>query len=376
MPTREHTDVAIIGAGIAGLTLASRIMQKDAGLKVSVIGPEDNRNQRLSFWIDKKNAGNYQPFITHQWQTWSFNHSRSGHASHRACHQRYVSLDAKLYKKHLRKQLFATGCHLQSASVTNIDIERANNVVYVRDEAITAATVIDTRAPCIPETTLKQQFWGSVVDLPRPHGLAAPILMDFQVTPIAKDGVTFVYVLPLTSSQLLVEATTFSTRLQAESDYQRCVSDWLLQHFDYPLTIDDDKSESGLLPMGPVTPLESGIPRCGMAGGAARSSTGYAFQGIERQAALMASQLSAGKQPETRSPFSRKTDWMDKVFLHVAKEHPAQLEILFMAMAQRLRGDEFAHFLSDTGGWMPSLRAIMVAPKLTFIRAAFRLAWA
>lgn len=376
MPTREHTDVAIIGAGIAGLTLASRIMQKDAGLKVSVIGPEDNRNQRLSFWIDKKNAGNYQPFITHQWQTWSFNHSRSGHASHRACHQRYVSLDAKLYKKHLRKQLFATGCHLQSASVTNIDIERANNVVYVRDEAITAATVIDTRAPCIPETTLKQQFWGSVVDLPRPHGLAAPILMDFQVTPIAKDGVTFVYVLPLTSSQLLVEATTFSTRLQAESDYQRCVSDWLLQHFDYPLTIDDDKSESGLLPMGPVTPLESGIPRCGMAGGAARSSTGYAFQGIERQAALMASQLSAGKQPETRSPFSRKTDWMDKVFLHVAKEHPAQLEILFMAMAQRLRGDEFAHFLSDTGGWMPSLRAIMVAPKLTFIRAALRLAWA
>ena len=376
MPTREHTDVVIIGSGIAGLSLASRIMQKDAGLKVSVIGPEDNRNQRLSFWIDKKNTGNYRPFITHQWQTWSFNHSRSGHASHRACHQRYVSLDAKLYKKHLRKQLFATGCHLQSASVTNIDIERANNVVYVRDEAITAATVIDTRAPCIPETTLKQQFWGSVVDLPRPHGLAAPILMDFQVTPIAKDGVTFVYVLPLTSSQLLVEATTFSTRLQAESDYQRCVSDWLLQHFDYPLTIDDDKSESGLLPMGPVTPLESGIPRCGMAGGAARSSTGYAFQGIERQAALMASQLSAGKQPETRSPFSRKTDWMDKVFLHVAKEHPAQLEILFMAMAQRLSGDEFAHFLSDTGGWMPSLRAIMVAPKLTFIRAAFRLAWA
>jgi len=376
MPTREHTDVAIIGAGIAGLTLASRIMQNDAGLKVSVIGPEDNRNQRLSFWINKKNAGNYQPFITHQWQTWSFNHSLSGHASHRACHQRYVSLDAKLYKKHLRKQLFATGCHLQSASVTNIDIERSNNVVYVRDGAITAATVIDTRAPCIPETTLKQQFWGSVVDLPRPHGLAAPILMDFQVTPIAKDGVTFVYVLPLTSSQLLVEATTFSTRLQSESDYQRCVSDWLLQHFDYPLTTDDDKSESGLLPMGPVTPLESGIPRCGIAGGAARSSTGYAFQGIERQAALMASQLSAGKQPETRSPFSRKADWMDKVFLHVAKEHPAQLEILFMAMAQRLSGDEFAHFLSDTGGWMPSLRAIMVAPKLTFIRAAFRLAWA
>lgn len=370
MPTREHTDVTIIGAGIAGLTLASRIMQSDAGLKVTVIGPEDNRNQRLSFWVDKKAAENYQPFLTHQWQTWSFNHGSSGHALHRAHHQRYVSLDARLYKKHLRKQLLARGCHLQAASVTHIDSKHANNVVFVQEGAITAATVIDTRAPHIPETTLKQQFWGSVVDLPRPHGLAAPMLMDFQVTPIAKDGVTFVYVLPLTSSQLLVEATTFSTRLQAESDYQRCVSDWLRQHFDYPLTIDDDKSESGILPMGPVIPLESGIPRCGLAGGAARSSTGYAFQGIERQAALMASQLSAGKQPETRSPFSRKTDWMDKVFLRVAKERPDQLEVLFMAMAQHLSGDEFAHFLSDTGGWMPALRAIMVAPKLAFMRAA------
>ena len=376
MPTIEHTDVAIIGAGIAGLTLASRIMQNEAGLKVSVIGREDNRNQRLCFWIDKKTAGNYHPFLTHQWQTWSFNHISSGHASHHARHQRYVSLDAKLYKKHLRNQLLASGCRLQSASVTSIDIERANNVVYMRDEAITAATVIDTRAPHIPETTLKQQFWGSVVDLPSPHGLAAPILMDFQVTPIAKDGVTFVYVLPLTSNQLLVEATTFSTSLQAESDYQHSVSDWLLKHFDYSLTIEDDKSESGILPMGPVLPLESGIPRCGLAGGAARSSTGYAFQGIERQATLMASQISVGKQPETRSPFSRKTDWMDKVFLQVAKERPDQLEILFMAMAQRLSGDEFAHFLSDTGGWMPSLRAIMVAPKLAFIRAAVRLAWA
>lgn len=376
MPTPERADVAIIGAGVAGLTLASKIAGSHAGLTVLVIGPEDNRNQRLSFWIDSSSAAAYEAFLTHQWQTWSFNHSRTGHSSHHARHQRYVSLDARLYKKHLRKVLVECGCHLQATAVTRIQINHANTVVYTSDEAITAATVIDTRAPLIPETTLKQQFWGCVVDLPRTHGLTAPILMDFDVTPIAKDGVTFVYVLPLTSSQLLVEATTFSTRLQAESDYHHCVRAWLRQHFDYTLTIEPDKSESGLLPMGSVIPLEPGIPRCGLAGGAARSSTGYAFQGIERQAAFMASQLSAGKQPETRSPFSRKTDWMDRVFLQVAKERPDQLQILFMAMAQRLSGDEFAHFLSDTGGWMPGLRAVMVAPKLAFMGAALRLAWA
>lgn len=376
MPTSKRTDVAIIGAGVAGLTLANKIIKSNPAMTVSLIGPEDHRNQRLSFWIDNKVAVSYESFLTHQWQSWSFNHRRSGHSSHHAHHQRYVSLDARLYKEHLRKKLVDCGCHLAPAVVTRMDINPANHVVYTSDQAITATTVIDTRAPHIPEATVKQQFWGSVVDLPRPHGLAAPMLMDFDVTPIATDGVTFIYVLPLTSSQLLVEATTFSTRLQAESDYHHCVSAWLRQHFDFRLTIDPEKSESGVLPMGPVVALEPGIPRCGLAGGAARASTGYAFQGIERQAAFMASQLSAGRQPETRSPFSRRTDWMDKVFLKVTKDRPDQLETLFMAMAQRLSGDEFAHFLSDTGGWMPGLRAIMVAPKLAFMSAAFGLAWA
>lgn len=375
MPTPEHTDIAIIGAGIAGLTLATSIMESDAALNLTVIGPEDNRNQRLSFWLDKKPAGQYEAFLTHQWQSWSFNHRDSGRSSHHTRHQRYVSLDAKSYKKFLRKQLVQRQCNLKPVSVTSMDIDRANNVIYMCDDALTASTVIDTRAPRIPETTLKQQFWGSVVDLPRPHGLTAPVLMDFDVTPIAQGGVTFMYVLPLTSSQLLVEATTFSTRVQAESDYHQCVGSWLLKHFDFTLTIEPDKSETGILPMGPVTPIEPAIPRCGLAGGAARSSTGYAFQGIQRQAALMASRLSVGKQPETKSPFSRRADWMDKVFLQVAKERPDQLEVLFMAMAQRLSGDEFAHFLSDTGGWGPSLRAVMVAPKLAFMRAAVQLAW-
>ena len=64
---------------------------------------------------------------------------------------------------------------------------------------------------------------------------------------------------------------------------------------------------------------------------------------------------------------------MDRVFLRVAEDRPDQLVTLFMAMAKQLTGDEFAHFLSDTGGWRPCFRAVMVAPKSAFIRAAVQL---
>ena len=375
MPTCKHVDVAIIGAGVAGLTLATRIMESAAGLGVMLIGPEDNRNQRLSFWTEQRPAGACEAFLTHQWQHWNFNHEGSGSITQHARNQRYVSLDAKAYKEFLRGQLAGQRCQQKPLSVTGIENASGNFVIHSSSEAWTATTVIDTRAPRIPDTTLKQQFWGCVVDLPRPHGLTAPVLMDFDVLPVAREGVTFIYVLPLSSSQLLVEATTFSSKHQAESAYHHCVSDWVQRHFGHKLALGQAESESGILPMGPVIPIEPAIPRCGLAGGAARSSTGYAFQGTERQAASMAAQLSAGQRLETRSPFSRKADWMDRVFLRVAEDRPDQLVTLFMTMARQLSGDEFAHFLSDTGGWQPCFRAIMAAPKAAFIRAAVQLVW-
>jgi lycopene beta-cyclase len=374
MPTPEHADVAIIGAGVAGLTLAAKLAERDPSIKIVLLGPVDNRNQRLSFWTDQAPRSD-EAVLTNQWRQWCFNHRHSGRVVQNSSQQRYVSLDAKAYKALLRGRLTGTRCTQRHSLVASIDIGLNRSAVHCGDEIFTAATVIDTRAPRIPETTLKQQFWGTVVEFSRPHQLDYPVLMDFAVTPVAREGVTFIYALPLTAREMLVEATTFSTQLQEEADYQRCVGDWIQQHFALRITPDLAKSESGILPMGPVRPLEPGLPQCGLAGGAARSSTGYAFRGIERQAEFMASQLVAGLQPVSRSPYSRKADWMDLVFLHVAKNQPEQLVRLFMSMATQLTGDDFAHFLSDTGGWRPCFRGVMAAPKGPFLQAALQLLW-
>jgi lycopene beta-cyclase len=310
------------------------------------------------------------------WQTWGFNHVDFGFVSQRASQKIYVSLDAKMYKEHLEAQLKQSRCQRIKELVTNVQVNSAHCNIHLESKMLTAATVVDTRPPRIPKTTLKQQFWGTTIDLSRPHGISAPVLMDFDVKPIARDGISFMYVLPLSSSQLLVEATTFSTQVQPEKAYRDCVGQWLKDNLSMELRGDDRLSEAGTLPMGPTMPIEPKLINCGLAGGAARASTGYAFVGTERQTDRIVSQFLSGIHPRTQTPYSARANWMDEVFLQVAKQQPERLVELFMAMAQHLSGDDFAHFLSDTGGWMPCWRTVRVAPKLPFMRAAAQTLWA
>jgi lycopene beta-cyclase len=370
MPTSKGTDIVILGAGLAGLTLATKLLSRSSGLNVIVIGPEDTRNQYVSFWIDKDESTPFTPFLLQKWQRWGFNHAKSGFITQSSQQKSYVSMDARMYKAHLERQLERTPCQRIRARVTDVRVNSGSCDIHMGAETLTAATVIDTRPPRIPETTLKQQFWGATVDLSRAHGISAPILMDFDVKPIADDGITFIYILPLSSSQLLVEATTFSTHPQSVRDYKDCVSQWVINNLSSEVKLDSGQSEVGILPMGPVLPIEPELPNCGLAGGAARPSTGYAFTGTERQTERLVMRILAGLAPDTKTPFSARANWMDKVFLRVAKRQPERLIELFMAMAQRLSGDDFADFLSDTGGWLPCWRTIYVAPKLPFIQAA------
>ncbi len=370
MPMTRPTDIVILGAGLAGLMLASKLVSRSAGIGVTLVGPKDCRNQRISFWADSKEPATCSPFLMHSWQSWSFHHANSGFVSQRASCKSYVSLDAKMYKEQLEKQLNQSRCQRIQTLVTNIQVNPANYDIHLESETLTAATVVDTRPPRIPETTLKQQFWGATIDLSRAHGISTPILMDFDVKQIARGGITFIYVLPLSSSQLLVEATTFSTQGQPEKAYRDCVGQWVKDNLSMELSSDDTQSEAGTLPMGPVIPIEPNLTNCGLAGGAARASTGYAFVGTERQTDQIVSQVLSGVYPHTQSPYSARANWMDEIFLLVAKQQPERLIELFMAMAQRLSGDDFAHFLSDTGGWGPCWRTVAVAPKMPFMRAA------
>jgi lycopene beta-cyclase len=63
---------------------------------------------------------------------------------------------------------------------------------------------------------------------------------------------------------------------------------------------------------------------------------------------------------------------MDAVFLDVLKHAPAQAPDLFITLAQALRGDELARFMSGIAGPAIIGKIIYAMPKWLFLRSAFR----
>jgi len=368
----EVFDVAILGAGVTGLRLANQLLsQPSKPLRVALIGPADVLRQRISFWHDGSEVRDYESAISGRWSAWDIR--RQGQTvTQTAMYSEYVSIDALVLKQDLKKQVLTRGGHCFEGMVAQVK-QRASNVEIISECGnVLARQVIDTRSPAIPVECLKQQFLGVEVDLVNPHGFKHPLLMDFDITTISADAVNFIYVIPITAQRLFVEATIFSYQSVEKAHFNRAIDDWLEQHVAGPSDLLRSEAEFAVIPMGRVQPLDGSLVSCGVAGGAARASTGYAFKGAERQIKQLASQLKSGRSLQHVEAYSRRARMMDAVFLEVAKAEIQMLPTLFYGMARKLNGDDFADFLSDTGGWRPNIKTILAAPKWPFIKAAAR----
>ena len=367
-------DVAIVGAGVAGLTLAERIARKDINLRIALVGPIDNKRQRLSFWAPSATLDSFRDHDLKTWSSWCFNHAKTGSIGVNAKDYLYASMDGCAYKEDYENKINRRVHRVFDSCDEITSQDESFHRILCSDQTIEARVVVDTRPPLIPKTTLKQQFWGVTVTCPKPHGFDSPMLMDFDVTPITNQAITFIYVIPLNATALLVEATTFAYDILPLTAYQRCVSDWLSMRLDFLPNIETSEEEQGVLPMGRILPQAGAQLHCGMSGGSARMSTGYSFVGIQRQTRYLAKALTTGNKPETQIPYSIRAQWMDRVFLEVARRNPRSLIDLFMRMASALDGDDFAKFMSDQGGLIPCIKTILAAPKQPFIQALGRMA--
>ena len=370
MPMPER--ILIIGAGTAGLTIAERIARVNPGLKVTILGTLDERPQRLSFWRNRNSAATLTLPGAQSWSAWSFNTPLSGFCLQRGTELDYVSFDARTYKRHLADRLQQLGVSRIDGLVEFVRKTPQGYSIEGAHIATEADIVIDTRPPKLPQSTLKQQFVGRTLTTGSPHSIDHPVLMDFNIDPIAPNGISFIYALPLSDTQLLVEATTFNYAQLAQQPYETAIQQWTDQHLPGIDISHSSEVEHGMLPMGPVTPRQAELVAAGLAGNAARHATGYAFIGIQRQAEHYAAALRSGKPLTTINPYSSRSRWMDGLFLDLMRDNPTSLLRLFETMAHALHGDDFAHFLSDTGGWMPCLRTVAAAPKRPFLRALWQ----
>lgn len=200
-------------------------------------------------------------------------------------------------------------------------------------------------------------------------------LMDFR-TP-QTDGVTFVYVLPRSSTEALVERTAYlmsdgAPPLRHEDALRR----YLAEHLacaDF-LVVDE---ECGTIPLV-VAPAHAAARTVLIGGpaGAVKASTGYAFARIQRHSAALASAFADGSDV-SRAPGPRSSRWyaaLDRALLTALREDPDGARRILEALLRRASGPQLMRFLDEQAPLTEQLRLFAGLPWWCFVRAHVRAA--
>lgn len=357
------TDIAIIGGGSAGISLARHLSALSNPPSTVVIEPKTpaQRDCSWALWSRAANAEPYASAIKGSWSQWQLVDDHSA-IVHSAEDYQYLSLSAADYLSECEAQL-TSPVSLRRESVATIQACDNGGRVVTDQCAFNAKHIYDSRPPKHGNNDLRQHFLGWEIICAEP--ISRPdiaTLMDFRVD--QSQGLHFMYVLPFSERHLLVESTLISTQLQDKNWYRSAINQWLSSQ---GIVVQKQvREEFGVISLEPRS-SENG--QIGAAGGAVRRSSGYGFTTIQHQSRQLARGIERGQYNVPR-PFAKFLNPMDAIFNGVLIQQPQLAIDLFMRTARALDADQFARFMLGEAGVSIWSKVIAAMPKIPFLKQA------
>ena len=195
--------------------------------------------------------------------------------------------------------------------------------------------------------------------------------MDFSVP--QKGNTRFMYVLPFSKNEALLEYTLFSANLLEKYEYEDAIKAYIKDNFgdiDYRVT----ETEYGSIPMTCYPFHKNNTTRVfniGIAGGWAKPSTGYTFYNTAKQVPKLVEYLKSG---EPLSGFYQKNRFLfyDMLLLDILFEHNHYGHEIFESMFKRRKASLILKFLENETNIWEELQIVTAPRPLPFIRALFK----
>lgn len=297
-------DYAFVGAGAAGLLVLRTLLDdpyfEEKRILVLEKESKDSNDRTWCFW--EPGPGAQDEFLDKTWSQIEIGSLK----------QRIQSPIAPYTYKMVRSKGFYEGIARKLAQASQVDQfrEEVLELQEEEDQVILKCTAQEFRARQVFDSrfdyttlldqkqypVLQQHFLGWFVqfeeDLFDPNQAT---FMDFQIP--QKGNTRFMYVLPISKREALLEYTLFSAEPLKKEEYEAGIEEYLkdkLKVEKYQVV----EKESGNIPMTCYPLWEKATKRIipiGTAGGWAKASTGYTFKKSERKALSLAAFLKTGK---------------------------------------------------------------------------------
>ncbi|TDO93965.1 lycopene cyclase family protein [Flavobacterium sp. 245] len=206
--------------------------------------------------------------------------------------------------------------------------------------------------------------------------------MDFSVQ--QKGNTRFMYVLPTSTTEALVEYTLFSENLLPKEEYENEIQIYLqkLGINQYKIT----EKEQGSIPMTSFSFWKKNTKRVlniGTAGGWTKASTGYTFKNSDKKSSELVEfitdksasiALSMTSESLNMKAFHKKNRfWFyDLLLLDILYRHNELGSSIFSSLFKKGNLKLIFKFLDEETSFIEDFQVIMKCPKVSFIKALFR----
>ncbi|MDH2911280.1 lycopene beta-cyclase CrtY [Kosakonia sp. HypNH10] len=355
-------DLILVGGGLANGLIAWRLHHARPDLRLLMVeaGAQPGGNHTWSFHQADLTQAQHSwiaPLVSHRWPGYEVRFP----ARQRTLEGGYLSISSEHFAQKITDTLGAallTDTPVASLTPQSVTLESG--------ETLHAGAVIDGRG-YLPDAHLTpgfQSFLGQHWQLAEPHQLQQPILMDATVS--QADGYRFVYTLPLSAREVLIEDTHYIDRPTLSGDEARQhIADYARQQGWTLTTL--VREEQGNLPItldGNIRAFwQSRAPQpcSGLRAGLFHATTGYSLPHAVALADLIAEQpVPEGDKLFTLIKHYAERVWRQQRFYRMLNR------MLFLAGDASARWQVMQRFY----GLNPALIARFYADRLTFFDKA------
>ncbi len=216
---------------------------------------------------------------------------------------------------------------------------------------------------------LQQHFLGWFVKTDTPvFNVDQATYMDFSIP--QKGNTRFMYVLPFSETEALVEYTLFSEVLLKKGEYEQAIDHYIkvdLNCANYKI----NEKEQGSIPMTCFDFSEyhtANIRYIGTPGGWAKPSTGYTFLSTSKKVPVLLEYLKTGK-PLNLLSFKNRFWYYDLLFLDVLAKNNGSGHRIFESLFKNRNPQLIFEFLDEETAMWEDIYYILGCPKNPFISA-------
>ncbi|MDT7829138.1 lycopene cyclase family protein [Pricia sp. S334] len=370
-------DYIIIGAGASGLMLADALGRDDffAGKSILVLDKSTKNSNDRTWCYWERGEGRFDDIVSNTWQHISFGGQQVSKNFDLAPYTYKMVRGIDFYESYLERLRGHSNIDFRHEEVTEV-ADYGNRVIVTSDQDQYSVfkvfnSIFDygmaTHQNKYP--VLQQHFVGWTVRTKSPiFDVKRATYMDFSVP--QQGNTRFMYVLPFSEREALVEYTLFSQELLSKEEYESAIRHYLqhdLHCTDYEIT----DTEQGSIPMTCYDFNEHHTPNIryiGTAGGWAKPSTGYTFMSSSKKVPVLVEYLKSGT-PLDRLSYKNRFWYYDLLLLDVLAKNNGQGHRVFETLFKNRDPQLIFKFLDEETSLWEDLKFVMGCPTGPFVKA-------